>query len=230
MIEHIWCVSLEKDKMRKAMMIPQFEKYFENKYTIINANTPKDDIVKDVYNTLPLNNIFTAVSQIAICFSHLKCIEEIYKNKLTYGAIIEDDIHIRDDFNVLISKYIENSPDVMEIMKTKPCIIHLVSSPTHNQKLYKFVQKPIVSNICFYVINHMMAKIILDNAFPLTMPFDQFIYKLVPKHDIKEYVACPLLGWDLSTSLYANFHTKEDKEYKKYIKNESNNIKINKKN
>lgn len=230
MIEHVWCVSLEKDKMRRALMEPQLNKYFENKHTFINAYTPEDEIVKNAFNTLLPENRFTAMSQIAICYSHLKCVQEIYDRQLLFGGIIEDDIHIIDNYNTIISKHIENSPDVMEIMRTEPCIIHLISSPTHNEKIYKFVKKPVVSNICFYVINHMMAKIILDNAIPLLMSFDQYIHKLVPKHNIQEYVACPILGWDLSTSLYTKLHTNEDREYKKYIKNESNNMRFTKKN
>ena len=71
-----------------------------------------------------------------------------------------------------------------------------------------------------------MAKFLIDNAFPLTQPFDQYIYTMVSKNKLKEYVASPLLGCDLSSSMYINFYTKDDLEYKKYIKNESNNIKI----
>jgi GR25 family glycosyltransferase involved in LPS biosynthesis len=209
-------------------MVTQLAKYFDKKYTLINAHVPSDEIVQHAFQNLQKNNKFTAVSQIAICYSHLECIKNIYENKLEFGAVIEDDIHLRDDFKELLQKYVNNSPEVIREMRTEPCIIHLVSSPSHNQKLYQFTTKPIVSNICFYVINHMMAKIILDNAFPLSVQFDQYIHLLVPKYKLKEYVACPIMGWDLSSSIYNNFHTKEDIENKKYIKNESNNIKIKK--
>jgi GR25 family glycosyltransferase involved in LPS biosynthesis len=232
MIEHVYCINLKNDNSRKEFMLPQLEKNFSGKYTIIDALTPDDKIVNETYNILPDKHKFTAMSQIAICFSHLKCLELIYNNKLDYGAIIEDDIHIKDNFNNLLTEYFSNSLDINNIMKTKPCIIHLMSSdPEQNRlKLNKFNMVEKISNICFYIIKYRAAKILIDNVFPLMQQFDQYIYNSARKLDIIEYVASPLLGWDISSSIYAKYHTKNDMECKKYIKNESNNIRIKKKN
>jgi GR25 family glycosyltransferase involved in LPS biosynthesis len=144
-------------------MVKQLDSLFSDKYTLVEAITCDSDETKEY--KLPENHRFTAMSQVAICYSHLKCIKEIYDNKLTFGAIIEDDIHIKENFGESLNKMIENSPNVLDIFKKEPCILHLVSNPSHNTNRYKFDIFPKVINICFYVINHQFAKILLENEY-----------------------------------------------------------------
>lgn len=218
MLEQVYCISLKDDTHRREFMKPQLEKYFE-KYQIVDAITCANKEVKEY--VMPENHRFSAQSQIAICMSHRKCIQDIYDKKLLFGAIIEDDIHIREDYTEALNRMIKNSPQVIETMKTEPSIIHLVSSPSHTGNKFIFAVFPKVVNICFYVINHMMAKILLENDF--IAPFDQHVHFMVNKYKIKEYVATPILGYDISSALYHNYHTDADKELKKFIRNESNN-------
>ena len=179
MLQHVYCISL-KDNARREFMKPQLEKFFYNKYTIIDAITPENKETKEY--KLPEKNKFRHLSEVAICFSHLKCLKDIYEKKMLFGAIIEDDIHLREDYNDALNKMIKNSPNVLKIMEEEPCIIHLVSNPCHNGNTYTLREFPRVINICFYVINHMFAKILLENDFDC--PFDQFIYFMINKYKI----------------------------------------------
>src|SRR5436853_6119824 len=106
MIEKLYCISLKKETIRRNLMIEQLNHYFNDKYEIIDAITIDNPIVDMMYNNMTLKKTnITALSQVAICYSHLECIQKIYDNKYTFGGIIEDDIRLRDGFTDKLQTY-----------------------------------------------------------------------------------------------------------------------------
>lgn len=219
MIEHIYCISLE-NITRRTFMKKQLKKFFNNKYTIVNAETIENNqmIVPTFNNLICKKNNIDALSQIAICFSHLKCLKKIVKKKLHFGAIIEDDIRIKDNFNEHLHNYFMNTPNVYQDMMNKPCIIHICGPYNYifgDNKFYKKKDDEIIVNICFYIINHMLAKILIDNFYPIKWQFDTYVSKLLHEKNIMEYTANPILAWDLSSTIYSKFWSIEDRKIRK---------------
>lgn len=213
MIEKIYCISLKDNEIRRNLMRQQLENLFKDKYKIVDAVTSNNDKVLETFNNLTLKNSnIEALSQIAICYSHIKCLKKIVKHKLIFGAIIEDDIRIRPNINDKIKEYFKNNPKIIEIMHEEPCIIHLCGPYNYVQNINKFKERgnEIIVNICFYMINYMMAKILIDNFYPIKWQFDTYVSKISRDKNIKEFTACPILAWDLSSTLYSNFWTKDD--------------------
>lgn len=216
MLEKVYCISLKNEHIRRQMMIEQLDKQFTNRYEIIDATESGTNITKETFNNLTNKSKgVTAMSQIAICHSHLECIKKIYDNKLTYGAIIEDDIRIVDDIEIKIKKYLDKNPEIDTIMKSKPCVLHLASCVSIKKDLYEFVKCPAtvkVVGICFNVMNHQFAKILIDNFYPIKHQFDTYVHFMVQKYKINEFVAIPLLGWDVSSTMYRKYWNSTDKQ------------------
>ncbi len=230
MIEKVYCISLKDIDIRRKLMEDQLSKEFPDKYEICDAYTCNDEEVITSYNNLTLKNTnIEALSQIAICLSHINCLKKIYENKLTYGAIIEDDIRIKNNIQNRLEEYIKNSPNIIKSMENEPCLIHICGPYNYIQQINKFKERKdeIIINICFYVVNHMMAKILIDNFYPIKWQFDTYVSKIIREKNIKEYTACPILAWDLSSTLYSKYWTSSDIEVKKYISSTSKIIKIN---
>lgn len=219
------------ERIRYELMTQQLSLEFNNKYEIIKAYTVHDQIVRETYDNLTLSESnINALSQIAICYSHKKCIEKISKNKMKYGAIIEDDIRLKQGIKEYINKYMFNTPELENVIANEPCIIHICGPPNYIANYNKFIERKkddIVVNICFYIINYQMADILLDNFYPIQWQFDTFVSKLVRQLNIKEYTATPILAWDLSSPIYKNFWSKEDIIIRKHIQRTSNIIKKN---
>lgn len=230
MIEKIYCISLKNNLVRRNLMHEQLQNEYSDQYKIIDAYTSENPLVLNAYNNLTLkkSNI-EALSQVAICFSHIECLKKIVKKKYIYGAIIEDDIRIRKNSNNIINDYLNNTPELKQIMSSEPCIIHICGPYNNIQKINRFKERDsdIIVNICFYIVNHMLAKILVDNFYPIKWQFDTYVSKLCREMKIKEYIACPILAWDLSSGLYSNFWTKEDLEIKKYITSTSKINRVN---
>lgn len=226
-IEKLYCISMKDEKMRRSLMIEQLDSIYKDKYEMIEATTIEDEIVNDSMNNLMSTNqqSITALSQIAICYSHKKCIERIYENKLTYGGIIEDDIRL--PLNILSESdlYLRNNPELLEVITKEPCIIHICGPPQRLENLNKYdlvSEDRVIVNICFYVINYQFAKILLENFYPITTQFDTYVYKMVKKYKVKEYQASPILCWDLSSIFYERFWDMRDRIINKNIKRLSN--------
>jgi GR25 family glycosyltransferase involved in LPS biosynthesis len=216
MIEQVYCISLETETIRRSFMIPQLEKYFPDKYQIVNAIFYDDQIVKDTFNNLlsKTSSIYS-LSQIAICLSHLKCIQEIYNNKLKIAAIIEDDIKINSKTINKINQYFINTID---INLSEPFLIHLSGPADFTEKLYKFIKIDKIINSCFYIINYQFAKIFIENFYPIRYQLDTFLNKISIKNKIQEYVSKPLISWDLSSTIYHNWWSINDKKIHQQIK------------
>lgn len=220
-MERVYCISLKDNEVRRRLMSEQLEKEFRDKYEIIDAITINDKIVMESYNNITLKDTnITALSQIAICYSHLECLKKIEGNKLRYGGIIEDDIRMKGNTNEKINNYIESTSEIKEIMRTEPCILHICGPYNYVSNINKFKdseENTIIVNICFYIVNHQLAKILIDNFYPIKYQFDTYVYKMVKQYKVREYTACPILAWDLSSTLYRNFWTVDDIKIKKHI-------------
>lgn len=227
-MDKLYCISLKNEPIRRNLMINQLDKYFKNQYEIIDAITIEEPngFVEMMYNniTLPKSNI-TALSQVAICYSHLECLEKIYENKYTFGGIIEDDIRLRDNFNEKINIYLKNTPTIVSIMKTEPCIIHICGPYNVMDKIYHFKEYRCL-NICFYIINYQLAKILIDNFYPIKSQFDTYVLRQCRNMNIKEFTAFPILAWDLSSTLYNHYWDDEDIKIHKTISTTSNIKKV----
>lgn len=193
--------------------------------SFINATSVNDDIVDTSINNLMVkNSSITAKSQIAISYSYLTCLTDICKNKYTIAGIIEDDIRLCDNFNEKLEEYFTNAPDILNIMKERPCILHLVYSPIKSI-VEGFKEKSVVG-ICFNLLNHQAAKILIDNFYPIKYQFDTYVYHTCRENNIKEYVADPLLGWDLSSTMYEQCWDQEDRAMHGRIKTLSRDGKL----
>ena len=128
--------------------------------------------------------------------------------------------------------YIKNTPKLMEYMENEPCLIHICGPSYFMPRDYKFADRGnhIIVNICFYIINHKLAKILVDNFYPIKWQFDTYVSKILRKHNIKEFVAQPILAWDLSSTLYSKFWSKEDIAIRKNMSSTSKIEKIDKDN
>jgi GR25 family glycosyltransferase involved in LPS biosynthesis len=209
-------------------MNEQLEKYFPDKYEIIDAVHYDDKIVINTYNDLTsINTSVYALSQIAISLSHLKCMNEIYKKKYKWAAIIEDDIRLTNNFDKQFNKYLDKCNNLNEEL---PTIIHLCGNPNLKQNKYEFIEtKPIV-NTCFYIINLKYAELFIKSFFPIKYQVDTYVYYINSKNSVKEYISVPLLSWDLSTTIYANWWSKDDEKMHNSITSLSSIKKIEKKN
>lgn len=225
MIEKIYCVSLKTETIRRNLMNEQLEKYFPNKYEIVDAIHYNDEIVTETYNNLTSKYTHVyALSQIAISLSHLKCVNEIYKNGYEWAAIIEDDIRIAENINEKIEQYITD----IKLKKDVPTIIHLCGNPNLKQKMNKFVKTDPIVNTCFYIINLKYAELYIKSFFPIKYQIDTYLFFLNKNIEIEKYISVPLLSRDLSTTIYENWWSKEDKELHKKLTSLSSIKKIDK--
>jgi GR25 family glycosyltransferase involved in LPS biosynthesis len=220
MLEIIYCISLKEIKDRRQYMIKQLSK-MKIKHRIVDGFYYKND---DVINEV--NQIFDQKSkynlreaQIAISMSHFKCIQEVLNSKYNICGIIEDDIKLVDNFEEKIKNYFKNSGEIKKKINTEPIIIFLTGLTSARPKYhYRFRNRenmfvnigPQYGN-CFYIINKLMAEIIIKNYLPINLPFDDFIISLQRKINFKNYYsAYPILCYDLSSELYKRFWTKDD--------------------
>lgn len=223
-IEKVYCISLKDEESRRKMMAYQLEKYFPNKWKFVDATSVKDPIVEQSVNNLMLiDRGITAMSQVAICYSHLECMKDIYKNKYTYALVIEDDIRLIENFPELLNKYWNNTANLNEYMKNEPYVLHLSAAANFKEKKYKFEKydDTIIVSITCNIVNHQTAKILIDNFLPIKWQFDRYLYDLVKEKKIKELVATPILGWDISSTFFKNYWIKEDIELRSKIRTTS---------
>lgn len=226
MIDKIYCISLKDESLRRDLMIKQLDNFFPNKYQIFDAVNYKD-LNGTLINLVAKNTSIYKLSQIAISLSHYECVKLVYESKSEYAAIIEDDIRITRNFNEKFKKYIDSTLHI--ITKQKPIMIHLSGPHDKTEKLYKFIKSKDIINSCFYIINRSFAKLFLENFFPIKYQVDTYINKLSKKFNIIEYVPCPLLSWDLSSTMYENWWSLEDLEIHNKICSLSSKINFDKK-
>lgn len=233
MIEKLYCISLKDNQIRRNFMTEQLDKLYPGKYKMVDACTINDNKVVESYNNLLVkkSNI-DALSQIAICYSHIKCLKKIISRGYTFGGIIEDDIRIDPNIETKIDLYIKNTPGLIDCMNKEPCIIHICGPSNFINRDCKFIDRDnhIIVNICFYIVNYKLAKILVDNFYPIRWQFDTYVSKIMRKYNIKEFIARPILAWDLSSTLYSKFWSKEDIAVRKHIFSTSKIEKLDKTN
>ena len=111
-IEKVYCVSLKDEIHRRKMMKEQLDNLFPNKYIFIDATTINSSIVPEsINNLMSYGTNINSVSQVAINYSHLECMIDIYKNKYNYAIVIEDDIRIINNFENLLNTYFKNTQE-----------------------------------------------------------------------------------------------------------------------
>lgn len=229
MLDNIYCINLKEDVTRRELMNTQFKKHnLLDKITYIEARTPESkEVLEDFKNNQKVNitkseTRIKYMSQIAISHSHKECWAQIYKYKLTYGCIIEDDIILQNNFMI---KYTNSlTPTIKNIMNTEPCILWLtgLSSLKYvGNNSYTFqILGPQYGN-CMYIINWRFARVLLNNFYPIKMPCDDYIKHMVKENNLRNYSMTPPLAYDLSSEYYKKMWTEEDKKTQEKIKRTS---------
>lgn len=216
MIDIIYCISLKEYELRRNFMISQLEN-INITHKIIDAHYYTDDYVINEMNQIKSSNSNLKDSQIAISMSHHKCALELLQSDYKIAGILEDDIKIVDDFKNKLDLYFLNSTELINKIDNEPIIIFLTGLTSINpKKQYKYKNRQnTFSNIgaqygnCFYIINRLMAKILVDNFYPITKTYDDYIIGL--KNTFSNYYsALPILCYDLSSNYYKQFWTKDD--------------------
>ena len=223
MIEHIYCIHLKDYKERKKLMEEQFIK-LESKINceFVDAIKFDEDIV---HKTLcHLGSMKRSMSQIAISFSHIKCLRQIYNNRYSVAGIIEDDVVLVDYFYNKLTTYFNNTPEIITVMRDEPCVVFLtgLSSIDSSNNSNSFVDIGPQFGLPFYLINYQMAKILIDDLYPINVAFDNYLIETVHKFKIKTFSALPLLCYDLSSDYYKEYWKNYDLEFKKNVTRLSN--------
>ncbi len=200
------------------------EKQFQREklnYKFINAIDTSNDLVKN--HSEYVNNDdypISTLSQVAICFSQKKCVDYMIEKNLDYVIIFEDDVHIMDNFSVLI-KDLEN-----KLTKDEPLIIRFTG---YNHKMFfskiETIPSKKINNLhtCAYLINRKWAEIFNNNFFPLKLQVDVFTRVLTNNNsDIIDLTTTPMMCWDLSSGYFERFYTEEDKIFMQNIVRLSN--------
>lgn len=239
-MDSIYCINLKDCLPRKNLMISQFKKHgLNDKAIFIDAYNIENQDVKNaildrralLYLRVYKRRFLSYVSQVAISMSHFTCWANIYKNKNIYGCIIEDDVKLCDHF---MEKYVSAlRQDIKDIMKLKPCIlwltglsaIKITKDKTDNSSFRSI--GPQYGN-CMYIINHMFARLLISHFYPIEMPSDDYIMKIVREHKIANFSLIPPIAYDLSSEYYKKFWIKEDHAIQKQITRQSCNILIEK--
>jgi GR25 family glycosyltransferase involved in LPS biosynthesis len=227
MIEKLYCISLKNEVVRRELMMGQFKEQFsDNIYEIVDAHTCDTDIVKKSCEDIKkYKHCISAVSQVAISYSHVECLKKIYENKIVFGGIIEDDIRIMPNIQDRLKSYIDKNPEIINIMNTQPCVLHLACCPSSLDKSESFKNLNHQFGICFNIINHQLAKLLIDGFYPIQYAFDTYMHKFIKEHketyNIYEFTALPLLAWDLSSPMYQKWWTREDVILREHIKSTS---------
>lgn len=217
-MDKIYCINMESLPCRKNFMEHQFKNQNITNYEFINAVRFDDKIVHNaIFDRQIIPHRLRTCSQIAISFSHFKCWENIFDKKVTFGCIVEDDIRFVPNF---IDKF-KNAltPDIYNIFLKQPMILcltglksiklidNLSATPT-------FVDIGCQYSNCMYVINHLFAKILIDNFLPITLPSDDYIIKMCKISNVKPLSLLPVIAYDLSSSYYNKLWTTDDAQQK----------------
>ena len=221
----IYCINMASQTFRKTFMAKQFEEYqLNNLVEFIEGVDINNQLVKDcVINRLCMPYV-AALSQIAISYSHLKCWELIYSQKMSYGCIIEDDIRLYKDFLNIYQNAI--TYDIKQKMMTEPCILWLTGLSSikkmnnskeyeiKNNSTYQFVNIGAQYGNCMYVINYQLAKLLIDNFYPISMPSDDYVMKICNLYHVEKLSLLPIVAYDLSSHYYSSLWTEEDTKIK----------------
>lgn len=190
---------MEKQLIREKLNY-KFIEAIDSNYTLVKNNS--EYINDDNYPISTLN-------QVAICFSHKKCIDYMLENNLDYIIIFEDDVHILDNFNNLI-KDLED-----KLTEENPLIIRFTGY-THKMfynKIDTILSKKIGNlHTCAYLINRKWAELFNKNFYPIKYQAD--VYTRFLKHNNNEIIdltTTPMICWDLSSGYFERFYTEEDK-------------------
>jgi len=225
MIDKVFCISMKDCNVRRELMRGQLERAkLKNGWTFVDAVTIDSDKFKKHMNKkqIMLNYNGRAklnyISQIAINLSHFECWQRILNNKFKYGIIIEDDVKFRMDFNKILETIL--TPDIRSTIIDVPYIIWLTglkSVQYYNADTFNLKRLGPQYGNCMYLINHHMAKLLIDNFYPIKMPSDDFIIEIVNKFKVANFSVIPPVAYDLSSHYYKNMWSKEDITIKKNI-------------
>ncbi len=228
-IDHIYCINLEKDTIRKEYMEKQLNREFPNRYSFFKAKTISD--IKELNQDIPekynfkndYQNIENEVHK-AINLSHYYAVKEFYESEYELSAICEDDVHLYPNIEEQLNTYIKNSseinPTILDDIKNKPTIIRLGSglskdNQTKKPKLYVKNKIKGKTNIMvwFYIINKEYAKKFMEYFFPMKNQIDTYTHILSYYTDIKDYTTYPILCYDISSTFYKHLYDDEDKDF-----------------
>lgn len=210
----IYCINMASLPCRRDFMEQQFKSQNILNYEFVNAVRFDDKQVLDaIFDRQVIPHRLRTCSQIAISFSHLKCWQYILDRKQCYGCIIEDDIRLvpscfdkfKNALTFEISDKFLKQPMLLCLtgLKSIKMIDNLAETP-------KFVDIGCQYSNCMYVINYQMAKILIDNFLPITMPSDDYIIKTCRHLGIKQLSLLPVIAYDLSSNYYNKLWTADD--------------------
>ncbi len=228
-IDHVYCINLERDIIRKEYMEKQFKREFGDRYSFFNAKTIKD--IKELNQDIPEKynfkdqypNIESEVHK-AINLSHYYAVKEFYESSFELGAICEDDVHLYPNIEEQLNNYIKNSletyPTIEDDIKNKATIIRLGSglsndNKTTTPKLYLKNKVKGKTNIMvwFYIINKEYAKRFMEYFFPMKNQIDTYTHLITHNTDIIDYTTYPVLCYDISSTFYKHLYDEDDKEF-----------------
>jgi len=226
-LDKLYCINLEQETVRYNFMTQQFNKLGMTNFEMIKACGPDHpDVTNCLNGRLYILDRIKTISQIAIAYSHYACWNKILSAKQSFGCIIEDDIRLNTNFIELYKKCLLDKK-INEIFVTKPCIlwltglksIGLMKDPKYvNKKDFEIMNIGTQYGNCMYVINHQMAKLLIDNFYPLRMASDDYIIHICHKFRVNTYSILPILCYDLSSNYYSSFWSLEDKALKENFK------------
>jgi pyruvyltransferase len=219
MIEKVFCLSLKESTARRAIMTDQLKKIEDHTSWEFVGGVKYDD--DEVYDTMRhLSSSQKRTSVVAISLAHTSCLQKVVDCKYTVAGIVEDDVILVDNFYDKLESYFDKTPEVLETMKTKPCIVFLagITSIKKREAPSAFVDIGPQAGLYFYLINHLAAQLLIDNLYPITRAYDGYMMEIAKKLNIKTFSALPVLCYDLSSPFYRKFWTEEDKLLRKNIK------------
>ena len=216
-------INVNTSLKRKEYMIKLFNS-FNIQNERIEAITP---------NTIPKNiklpRLKNSLLEVALCCSHIKAINEAYKQNLNYAIICEDDLEIKKKNN--FNKLIESAPNNWNILQlltnNKDCI-------NKKYNLYKKNNKNIWSlwykrnwSTCIYLINKEGMKTILDLYYKNNIfDFSMRLYGSI-KSDILIYLGVNRKKvYTINFPIY-NFNIKFDTEIQLHLLNKNEYLNYN---
>jgi hypothetical protein len=221
-IDKIFCFStndIKKENIKKCFSVHNID------ITFINYDE-NDDLIKNPNYYIKSSSISKLSKQNFTHFvNHINCIKNIanQESSTKLFGILEDDVKLIDDFKNKLTKHLEKSKEIFNKITSAPIILFMSGiKNTKPTDTGKFVNLPYHFSSGFYLINKLMANLIIDNYLPIHDSYDVFLGEFLKKNNIKTfYYSVPILSYSLSSSLYSSYFNNDDRKtldiYKKTI-------------
>lgn len=189
------------DRPRDQFMIEQFNKAKIKQEDVLWIKKPnKDDLTEELINKIYKfsSHDKLKLGQISITYKHYLAYEDMVKNNIDLGIIMEDNIEFRtNDFPKLINNYLQQLPENWDILYEGDTLNYIEGKKIEGKLVYKKSNE--ITNQCHggtnaancYILPLKTAKKFYEDFLPFDNVTDHYMNKLLRKYKLNSFWSVP---------------------------------------